>query len=29
MWSAQIGLSKGTRECWAYGISQLRGILTA
>jgi GT2 family glycosyltransferase len=29
MWSAQIGLSRGTRECWAYGISQIRGILTA
>lgn len=29
MWSAQVGLSRGTRECWAYGISQIRGILTA
>jgi len=29
MWSAQIGWSRGTRECWAYGISQIRGILSA
>lgn len=29
MWSAQLGLGKGMRECWDYGMSQLRGILTA
>jgi GT2 family glycosyltransferase len=28
LWSAQIGLGRGTRECWAYGMSQVRGILT-
>ena len=29
LWSAQLGLGRGIRECWDYGMSQLRGILTA
>lgn len=29
MWSAQLGLSRGIRECFEYGRSQLRGILTS
>jgi len=29
LWSAQLGLGRGMRECWDYSTSQLRGILSA